>query len=193
MNLSQRSDEEVLAFSVNDPDAFLMILDRHFDRMGAYIARRSEPSRAEELTTEVFVRAFANRRRYRRGTGEVLAWLYGIATNVLREARREKRRELDLLARIEATAQDERSPGPNDRAIGPVVASALLGLSEHEREPLLLYALADLDYAQIAAALDAPVGTIKSRMNRAREHLRRQLDQAAAVQQRAMKEGVQDG
>jgi DNA-directed RNA polymerase specialized sigma24 family protein len=131
VSLHQQSDAEVLSSSIEDPEAFLPIFDRHFDRIAGYIARRTSVSWVEELVSEVFVRAFANRRQFDRSRADVLPWLYGIATNVLRENRRRERRELELLARMEAAASGrvgtEATNG--DSPLAPRVASALLSLT----------------------------------------------------------------
>lgn len=194
MNLTQRSDEEVLVLSVENPEAFLVIFDRHFDRIAAYLARRSDAAQVDELSSEVFVRAFAHRRRFARERAEVVAWLYGIATNVLRENWRAERRQLELVARAKAIARGVRPAATTDEGLSmPLVASAIARLAANEREPLLLYALADLDYAQIAAALEVPVGTVKSRINRAREHLRRDLADSEIAARHLTKEGISDG
>lgn len=195
MSLHHKSDAEVLSSSVEDPEAFLLVFDRHFDRIAGYMARRASASEVEELASEVFLRAFASRRRFDRSRADVLPWLYGIATNVLRENRRRERHELELVARMEAVARGGSGTEATnaDGPLAPRVAGALLSLSSKEREPLLLYALADLDYGQIAEALDVPLGTVKSRINQARNRLRRELGETGGMPPRLIEKGLGNG
>lgn len=195
MGLETQTDEQAVASSVEDPDAFVLIFDRHFDRIAGYLSRRAPASRVEELTSEVFVRAFKGRRRYDPDKADVLPWLYGIATNVLRESAREERRFLALIDRVATSGLGSLSVFSGERAttLAPQIASALGRLAADEREPLFLYALADLDYRQIAEALDIPVGTVKSRINRARGRLRQELAEAVAPPQLFKEEGISNG
>ncbi len=194
MDVDRRGDSDVLATSVEDVDAFLLILDRHFDAIAAYVGRRVGSAHSEDLVSEVFVRAFGHRRRYDPNKADVLAWLFGIATNVLREHFRKSRKEVALANRMQleagvavAASADDDSPRV------PLIIEAVLGLSAKDREPLLLYALGDLENQQIANALDIPIGTVRSRINRARGRLRRQLGEAASTPRGLPKEGIANG
>ena len=98
----------------------------------------------------------------------------------MRRHRRDERRQLRAYARAGAEAAAPDSPDDSAdrldaRAAGPAVARALASLSADERDVLLLYALADLDYQGIADALEIPIGTVRSRLFRARAHARRRL------------------
>jgi RNA polymerase sigma-70 factor (ECF subfamily) len=106
--------------------------------------------------------------------------LYGIATNVLREQAREQARQ----RRDAGAARDtELMEGEFDRvearadatAQVPVTAAALARLEPVDRDTLLLYALADLPYEEIATAMHVPIGTVRSRLNRARRLMRAEL------------------
>ena len=188
MGLERQSDSELLVSSVEDADAFLVVFERHFDRIAGYVGRRAGVAHSEELVSEVFARAFAHRRRYDPTKADVLAWLYGIATNVLREHFRESRRELALADKMQAYTGGATTADADDGSPRvPLIVEAVRGLSAKDREPLFLYALADLDYQQIANALNVPVGTVRSRINRARGHLRRQLKEAWPIPRRLSK------
>jgi RNA polymerase sigma-70 factor (ECF subfamily) len=166
------TDAEVIAASADNPEAFVALFDRHFDELYRYLARRVGPDLGEDLAAETFARAFDTRRRYFREQVDALPWLYGIAVNLLRKHWRTEERRLRAYAREEA----RRAAEPNGRLDqGSQVASLLAGLSAEEREVLLLYAWADLSYEDIAAALGVPVGTVRSRLNRARTHARETL------------------
>jgi RNA polymerase sigma factor (sigma-70 family) len=176
--VDRRTDAEVLALSLTEPRAFMAVFDRHFAAIARYLGRRLSWSVAEELTAEVFATAFANRSRYDCRRRDALPWLYGITANVLRAHARSEQRQLELLVR---TALDpdaaEIEPGGLGSALEPALAAGLLRLSIDEREVLLLVAWADLSYEQIGEALAIPVGTVKSRLNRARAALRVALEQ----------------
>lgn len=144
-----------------------------------YLARRLGASAADDLAAETFAVAF---RSWERLDPErpVRPWLYGIAANLVRHHWRKERRMLHAYARtgVDPVTADE------DAAVERVdaelrqrkLAEALAGLGSEERELLLLHAWAELTDAEIATALDLPIGTVKSRLSRTRERLRNQLD-----------------
>ena len=153
---------------------FERLFEQHFDDVYGYLARRVGPDLARDLASETFTRAFASRKRFDPGRGEPRAWLFGIATNLLRHHYRDEERRLRAFARFDA-------PGEVAAADEPVVAEALSALGREERDVLLLLAWADLDYAEIAGALEIPIGTVRLRLHRARAHLREALREQEAV------------
>jgi RNA polymerase sigma-70 factor (ECF subfamily) len=166
------SDADVIRRSLAQPNSFVTLFERHFDSIYGYLARRVGIDAGHELASEVFVRAFADRYRYDLQRREAMPWLYGIAANLLHRRRRSETRQLRAYARSgvdpAAAADPAERPDPN-------LAAALRALKPADRETLLLLAWADLDYEQIAEALDVPVGTVRSRLNRARRQLRAAL------------------
>ena len=176
------SDAEVIAASRDDPGAFALIFDRHFDAIFRYLRRRAGRTRAEELAAETFAQALAARHRFNGSHPDARPWLYGIAVNLLRHHYRREERELRAYARggLDPLAAEEPSLERADAAaIRPAVAAALAELAPIEREALLLYAWAELAYGDIATALGIPVGTVRSRINRARRRLRELLAASA--------------
>jgi RNA polymerase sigma factor (sigma-70 family) len=163
------SDASVLTTSLRDREAFAEIFERHFDAIYGYLARRVGAELATDLAADVFLAAFERRSRYDTGRAEALPWLYGIAANKLRRHRRSEDRRLRALAR---TPPARVVDGDHVNAIDALVAEALVSLAIGDREVLLLFAWADLAYEEIAEALDIPVGTVRSRLNRARRVLR---------------------
>jgi RNA polymerase sigma factor (sigma-70 family) len=132
---------------------------------------------ADDLLAETFARAFRHRRRYDLGRQDAGPWLYGIATNVVREHRRAEARRLRTLARAApAVEADPVSDAVEDRlaarAARRQLARALSRLPAGHRDVVLLFAWAQLDYQEIADALNVPAGTVRSRLHRAREALR---------------------
>ena len=157
-----------------DGQAFEQLFQHEFDSLYGYLARRVGPEIARDLAAETFAQAFAARRTYDRRRGDPRAWLYGIAHNLLGRHYRDEERRLRALARLD----EQREHVPPDE---PQLAHVLTELSVEERDVLLLYAWADLAYDQIAAVLDVPVGTVRSRLHRARARVREALTQEEAV------------
>jgi RNA polymerase sigma-70 factor (ECF subfamily) len=149
-----------------------------FPTLHRYLARRLGSSIADELAAETFATAFRSWDRLDPGR-PVRPWLYGIAANLVRHHWRKERRMLRAYARtgvdpvlVEDDAAVERvDAGIKQRDL----AEAIAALRPVEREILLLHAWAELSDAEIAGALDLPVGTVKSRLSRARARLRNQL------------------
>ncbi len=172
---SQTSDSMLISASAESPGDFAAIFDRHFDAVHAYLQRRIGRDLAEELSAETFLVAFDNRHRYDASRGEARPWLLGIATNLLRRHWRREVRELRAYARSAVDPVLDAFDGIEERldASGERrrLVEGLAELSGPERDALLLAAWADLSYAEIATALEVPVGTVRSRLSRARERI----------------------
>lgn len=174
------SDAEVIARAQRDPAAFGAIFDRHYDAIHRYLRRRLDAQIAEELAAETFVQALRAVGRYRPGTAtDARPWLYGIAANLARRHRRTELRRLRAYARTGRDPLADDHQATPDRvdaaAAGPSLAAALAELRTSDREALLLFAWAELSYEEIAQALDVPVGTVRSRLHRARGLVRAHL------------------
>jgi len=163
-----------------DADLFSALFDRHFVEVHGYLARRLGDDIAEDLAAETFLTAYRLRARYDPLKGEIRAWLFGIASNLARRYRRTEIRAYRAMARMHS---QQVAHGPEDRgtqqlgvdvARGPL-GRALAGLSANERDVLLLVALADLTYEQVAFALGISYGTVCSRLSRARRKVRAAL------------------
>ncbi|MFP5369548.1 MAG: RNA polymerase sigma factor, partial [Actinomycetes bacterium] len=132
---------------------------------------------ADDLLSETFLFAFRRRAAYRAERVDVRPWLLGIATNLVHSHARTERRRYRALAR--SSAQPVTAAGSDDvharvdaAALRGPLARALAGLKERDRDVLLLFAWGQLGYDEIAAVLDIPVGTVRSRLNRARRQTR---------------------
>ena len=181
----QRTDSGVIEESLIDPAVFAVLFDRYYERIWRYACRRAGPAIADELASETFVRAFAARARYDRGWVDASAWLYGIVTNLLRGHRRAEARRMRAYARAAEPAEtagglDGVEQRVDAAARAADVASALASLKPADRDAVLLLALADLDYEAIAIATGVPVGTVRSRLSRARRQLQDKLGLAQA-------------
>lgn len=168
---TELSDAAVIERSLMEPHAFASIFDRHFDAVHGYARRRLGRSLAEEIASETFIRAFDRRGSFDVSRVDARPWLFGIAANLMRRHWRTERRRLGALQRLEASGAEKTSV--DERAD---LVAALDALPAREREALLLFALADLSYEEIADALDVPIGTVRSRLSRARDRIRKRLD-----------------
>lgn len=181
---ARAGDAAGAVYSLAASEAFVAVFDRHFDAVHRYIHRRAGVDVADELAAETFAVAFARRAAFRdRGNGP-LPWLLGIATNLLRRHRRTEERRLRAYARTGLdpwTVVDEAAAAArvDARAHGSRLAGALLALRREDRELFLLCTLGELTYSAAAEALGLPLGTVATRMRRARETLAARLGDLA--------------
>jgi RNA polymerase sigma factor (sigma-70 family) len=171
-------DAAVLAASVDEPELFTAVFDRHFGVIHAYLARRVGADRADDLAAEVFRLAFQRRRLFRPVHESARPWLYGIASNLVLQDQRSELRRLSALARLEAAEVHGKTADPAGERADSVslrrpLFEALARLEPRDRDVLLLVAWEGLSYTDVAAALEIPVGTVRSRLNRARAVVRR--------------------
>ncbi|MFI8529292.1 RNA polymerase sigma factor [Streptomyces aquilus] len=179
------SDASVVERSWEEPDAFELLFHRYADDIHRYVSRRLGTETADDLMAETFVVAFQQRRRYDLTRPHARPWLYGIVTNLVGQHRRAEARRLRALARAAATGTADGDGGEAlaDRVTARVgaertraeLAGALATLPARYRDVLLVIAWGDLDYAEAAEALGVPVGTVRSRLHRARAGLRAAL------------------
>ncbi|TRV75584.1 RNA polymerase sigma factor [Streptomyces sp. 130] len=142
-------------------------------------------STAEEVMSETFLAAWRTRQAVEPEGEALLPWLLGIATNKARNANRGAGRRLAFLARRPAPEPvadiAEAAAGQvDDTRRLAAVRQVLDGLRRQDREVLALCVWSGLDYAEAAEALGVPVGTVRSRLSRARERLRRLTDERLA-------------
>jgi RNA polymerase sigma-70 factor (ECF subfamily) len=150
------------------------LYDRHASVIYRYAARRAGDFAADDVTSEQL-------ETYDLDRDDARPWLFGIATNLLRRHHRAEAKVLKAAAR---SATREAMADDSDRIAAQVdakvatgrMARTLKSMAAIDRETLLLYAWADLTYEGIALAMDVPVGTVRSRLNRARRALRTQLN-----------------
>jgi RNA polymerase sigma-70 factor (ECF subfamily) len=161
-----------------DAEAFGDLYERHARAIQSYcLWRTAGLQAAEDATATVFLEAWRKRGRLTLSTDSAAPLLLGIANNVLRRQWRSERRYRDILDRVRHAGQV-----PNDleaEAIARIDAmqqlrdggAAIRALPRREREVLAMLAWSDLSYGEIAEALGLPVGTVRSRLARARTRL----------------------
>ena len=177
--VSTPSDAEVIGRSLDQPEAFGLIYDRHAATVLRFLGRRVGAEVAEGLVGELFRIAFERRKTFDASRASALPWLYGIGSNLLLKHRRGEARRLRASARMvagrEAVTARASAAALDAHVLFPRVADAIEALPDGEREALLLFAWEDLSYQSVAEALELPIGTVRSRLNRARAHLRELL------------------
>jgi RNA polymerase sigma factor (sigma-70 family) len=183
------TDATLIEQSLAEPEQFGVIFERYFAQIHQYLVRRVGAKIADDLAAEVFVVAFAQRQRYDLARDCARPWLYGIATNLAGSHRRQEQRRYRALARVDArlvspSDEDVIADRVSASAAGPALAGALAALDRGDRDVLLLVALADLSYAEVAESLGIPYGTVCSRLSRARRQLREVLGVASPARGR---------
>ncbi|MGP3921819.1 RNA polymerase sigma factor [Streptomyces sp. 8N616] len=173
-------DADIVAQSLERPELFARLYDRYAPDIHRYAARRLGDGAADDITAETFLVAFRSRARYDTARVNARPWLYGIAANLIGKQRRTEVRALRALARTDVDPVAESWVDSADsrvaaQAAQAPLAGALAGLSVGDRHVLLLVAWADLSYPEVADALGIPVGTVRSRLNRARRKVRAAL------------------
>ncbi len=171
------TDAEIIKASFEHPGHFGTVYDRHAGTVFRYLVRRVGRDTADELLGETFRVAFEHRASYDGSRPNARPWLYGIASNLVAKHRRTEGRRTRATARL---ADDIVSDGLVDRVVAavdaatawPMVMAAIAELPHGERDALLLHAWEGLSYDDIAVALSIPIGTVRSRLNRARGRLR---------------------
>lgn len=171
---SDLDDVELIARSLDEPELFAALLTRHHTPVYRYLSRRLPVDAAEECAQETFTRAFVARSRFRPHHPSALPWLYGIATNVVRERRREERRVLegpraDVVAWEDADDAVERVEA---RELRRRLGEALAELSPVDRDIVMLAAVAELGASEIAIALETDARTVSTRLWRSLGRLR---------------------
>ncbi|MEV5355685.1 RNA polymerase sigma factor [Streptomyces sp. NPDC086081] len=184
VRVGQDSDASVIERSWGEPEAFAALFDRHADSVYGYAARRLGAEAAEDVMAETFTTAFQLRFRYDVTLASARPWLFGITTNLIGRHKRAEARRLKTLGRLPASAPGEQAEETladrvvarvSAQAVGGELARALARLPARHRDVLLLVAWADLGYDEVARALGVPVGTVRSRLHRARRKVREAL------------------
>ena len=178
------SDAVIIERSGRDPEEFAVLYDRHAAALHRYVARRLGDGAAGDIVADTFLAAFRKRACFDpTASSDARPWLYGIAANLIGKHTRAEVRMLRAYARTGADPVLTQPVTSNDAfsrvdsaSANRDLARALAALAQGDREVLLLIAWADLSYAEVATALGIPVGTVRSRLNRARARVRAALD-----------------
>lgn len=176
------TDEELLRqMLAGDADAFEQLYDRRQSGIFQFALRMSgSPALAEDVTQEVFMALMRDGHQFDPARGTVAGYLFGMARHrVLRRLQRERTFVSIELGEAgeggeemqELTALDDPLSDLTRNETVEAVRQAVLSLPEHYREVVVLCSLHEMSYDQAAAVIDCPVGTVRSRLNRARAML----------------------
>jgi RNA polymerase sigma-70 factor (ECF subfamily) len=178
-------DAEVIAASVADGERFGEIFERHYDVIARYARQRVGDTAGDDVASRTFTIAFSRRDRFDPTARSARPWLYGIATNLIRHHVRDERTHYAARGKLPVPRFE---PDPNDdvsrldaQRLSGALRDALLALSSGDRDVVLLQVLGGLTYGEIAAALEIPAGTVKSRLHRARNQLREHITEVAGI------------
>ncbi|MHB1073083.1 MAG: sigma-70 family RNA polymerase sigma factor [Gemmatimonadaceae bacterium] len=171
----------VSAFLDGEERAFAELVDRYQNRLLNFVYRTvGDRERAEDLVQEVFIRVYRHLHRFDRSK-KFSTWVYTIASNLAKnELRNRSRNPLVLFQTIKGHGEEDdrpvdfEDPGtrPDDlyrkRHLRALVEETVAALPEHHREVFVLRELEGKSYEEIAEITDCNLGTVKSRLNRAR-------------------------
>jgi RNA polymerase sigma-70 factor (ECF subfamily) len=187
-SLETRPDRELLELSLGGNESAFRVL---YERLKTPIFRYAfhwlhSPAAAEEVTQEVFLLLLQAGHKYRRARGEVSAFAFGIARNLVRSFHKRERvyQELPTDPELETISGSERAGEALSAEIVRQqevarVRSAIASLPDHYRQVIVLCDLCELSYAETASRLECAVGTIRSRLHRAHALLAKKLKQSA--------------
>src|ERR671938_1511320 len=175
--------ELVTAFLAGEERAFQELVERYQTRLLNFIYRTiGDREKAEDLVQEVFIRVYRHIHRFD-ATKRFSTWIYTIASNLAKnELRNRSRNPLVLFQTIKKNWQDEDRPlqfedassRPDDlyrkRHLRELVESSVDQLPEHHRQVFVLRELEGKSYEEIAEITGCNLGTVKSRLNRARNN-----------------------
>lgn len=172
------ADADIIVHSRTEPERFAAVFDRHYVAIHRFLWTRVG-RRAEDLTAEAFKIAFQRRHDYDPRFPSARPWLFGIASRLAKQQHRDEAKADEVVERMASKPEDVSDVGPEQRldelAPSSPVAASLQQLPARDREPLLLHVWDDLSYDEVARVLDVPVGTVRSRIHRARRELQERL------------------
>lgn len=178
-------DRELIAASLEgDQEAFRALVERYQDRIFGLLSRYTrDAAETEDLAQDVFVKVFRKLHTFQHDSS-FYTWLYRIAVNTATDhITRSKRRRLQLVEDVQTVERDDRDPGHAGAAeplmeeeLREVTRRILEGLSDKHRTILILREYEDLSYNEIAEVLGCSLGTVESRLFRARKSFKEALE-----------------
>lgn len=177
-------DEELIhRFQKGDEYAYLELVNRYRDKLTNFAFRFLGNSEdAEDIVQDTFVKLYTHRHFYR-NIAKFSTWIYTITANLAKtELRKRKRRKVSFLSQMGTQDKDFDIPGDDTtdelaegRFTKSRIQNAIQKLPVHFRTAVILRDIQELSYEEISKILDVPLGTVKSRINRARLQLQEEL------------------
>ena len=177
----QRLDLLAARVAQGDHVAFELVYEQMVDGIYGYLhAQTGDSMRAEELTSNVFIKAWSAARAYRAGSGKYRHWLFAIARNELRDSfrRQKSTREHPLADVLRNRSEDETPNGPDSETTSRL-AKAMSALSDEQRQVVILRFFSEQSHAEIARILRKREGAVRAQLLRALRHMRKVMDSAA--------------
>ncbi len=187
--LEELADEELFKlYTSGNPDGFRLIMERYEPRIRGFLRKRlNDSERVEDLTQDTFLRIHRARENYD-PTRKFSTWIHTIANNLLKNEFRNRSRKretsfTDLRPNLSPSGSPSRPVEFPTREASPeretyrselreAIDTAIAKMEEHHRVPFVMREVQDLSYEEIAEKMSIPVGTVKSRLNRARNAFR---------------------
>lgn len=170
------TDAEIIARTADEAEAFADIFDRYYTPIFRYAVARLGVTEGEEVAAQTFLVAFQKVDQYDSLRASARPWLFGIAANLVRQRLRQRERTARVHARLRSrevmAEHGDHLANLDLELVAPDLAAAMEELPQRERDVLLLFAWGELSYIEIAALLGIPIGTVRSRLHRARQMLR---------------------
>jgi len=178
------SDEELIGrFQNGDEQAYIELVNRYRDRLMSFVYRFvNDEVVAEDIVQDTLVKLYTHKDYYRK-IAKFSTWLYTIAGNLAKtELRKKKRRKVTNLSQMGTDDWEYDLPGDEDTAekvhgqfVGEQIHKAIQSLPDHFREVIILRDIQELSYEEVSSIVEVPLGTVKSRINRARLQLQEML------------------
>lgn len=182
--MAEQTDQELLAGCTSEPELFSQFYRRHNRAVLGFMMKRIGCAQTSaDLTSETFMAAYKDRRRFDPDRGEALAWLYGIARNKLgryhRTTARRRRRHRSIETPELTDPQIRRVEELADlAALAPVIRAALDQLPINQANAVRLRILQDRSYADAAQLLDTTEGNVRVRVSRGLTRLAELMEDA---------------
>ncbi|MBM2827323.1 MAG: polymerase sigma factor, sigma-70 family [Dehalococcoidia bacterium] len=185
--LLDKSDDFLIDEAQRKPEAFGVLVTRYQDRIHNYLYRMTGSREdAEDVAQETFVKAYLALSTFRRGW-PLAPWLFRIATNLCINLLKKRNRVTALPEEMEIMDRGESVEAEVEvRELKRELDEVILTLPEVYRVPILLRHLYQLSYEEMAQAMDVPLGTVKTRLFRARELLRAKLDHTRMMERHGL-------
>jgi RNA polymerase sigma-70 factor, ECF subfamily len=187
-SIAELTDEQLFQrYTDGDPDVFRVLVQRYEPRIQGFLRKRlNDEERVEDLTQDTFLRIHRARESYD-PSRKFSTWIHTIANNLLKnEFRNRSRRRETTFSDLRPDSASTGAPRPVEfesklsdperdayrSELREAIDSAISQMDEHHRVPFVMREVDDLTYEEIAEAIGIPVGTVKSRLNRARNAFR---------------------
>lgn len=179
--LSDPSDSELIVATLDEPELFSVIFERHYSAVFGFVGASVAVSEVDDIASEVFVRAFGQRDRFNPDYRSARPWLLGIASHLIADHYRTIGRRDRAYRRVFAREprndrfDDDAANRIDAAALSPLLQRAIRNLRPQQVPVVVLFVLEDFSYSEIATALEIPEGTVRSRLSRARGRLRNSM------------------